>query len=461
MSLKDDAKEVLKQTSRTFYPSIVSLPSRIREAVMSSYLSLRAIDEIEDHPQLSKATKTALLSAVSAELRQSYSSAPPRCALIFRPHRDTLPEVTSRLDDWLSLSPRGTAPTVHLATALMSQRMAHWVDNEWLISSKRDLDRYTFSVAGAVGVLLSDLWAWYDGTTSRRSYAISYGRGLQAVNILRNRTEDLGRGVDFFPRGWNSQDFLRYARSNLLRGDAYVNGFPLEGAAHEFCRGPQALAHATLDALERGESKLSRGAVLAILGTRESVAPISPEHEKVVLVNQDDQAIGTEEKLAAHIKGALHRAFSVFIFNSSHQLLLQRRTTTKYHSRGLWSNTCCGHPRPDETIEQASRRRLKEEMGFDSKLTKLFDFVYRAELEDGLIEYEYDHVLFGYFNGTPTPNCNEVAEWQWMDLEALRLDLQNRPESYTYWFRKSLNQFQKAFEPIQFSLETAQLPSHV
>lgn len=100
-------------------------------------------------------------------------------------------------------------------------------------------------------------------------------------------------------------------------------------------------------------------------------------------------------------------------------------------------------------------------MGFDSKLTKLFDFVYRAELEDGLIEYEYDHVLFGYFNGTPTPNCNEVAEWQWMDLEALRLDLQNRPESYTYWFRKSLNQFQKAFEPVQFSLETAQLPSHV
>jgi isopentenyl-diphosphate delta-isomerase len=343
----------------------------------------------------------------------------------------------------------------------MSQRMAHWVDNEWLISSKRDLDRYTFGVAGAVGVLLSDLWVWYDGTPSRRSDAISYGRGLQAVNILRNRTEDMGRGVDFFPRGWNSQDFLRYARSNLLRGDAYVNGFPVEGAAHEFCRGPQALAHATLDALERGEPKLSRDAVHAILGIRESVPPISPEQEEVVLVNQYDQAIGTEEKLAAHIKGLLHRAFSVFIFNSSHQLLLQRRTATKYHSRGLWSNTCCGHPRLDETIEQASRRRLKEEMGFDSELTKLFDFVYRAELEDGLIEYEYDHVLVGYFNGIPSPNCNEVAEWQWMDLETLRVDLRNRPESYTYWFRNSLNQFQKAFEPIQSKLEKGQLSSHV
>lgn len=100
-------------------------------------------------------------------------------------------------------------------------------------------------------------------------------------------------------------------------------------------------------------------------------------------------------------------------------------------------------------------------MGFDSELTKLFDFVYRAELEDGLIEYEYDHVLVGYFNGIPTPNCNEVAEWQWMDLETLRVDLQDRPESYTYWFRNSLNQFQKAFEPIRFKQETGQLSSHV
>jgi len=99
--------------------------------------------------------------------------------------------------------------------------------------------------------------------------------------------------------------------------------------------------------------------------------------------------------------------------------------------------------------------------GIDSELTKLFDFIYRAELEDGLIEYEYDHVLVGYFNGIPTPNFNEVAEWQWIDLETLRVDLQNRPESYTYWFRNSLNRFQKAFEPIQFKLEAGKLPSHV
>jgi farnesyl-diphosphate farnesyltransferase len=458
MCLKQSATEMLKQTSRTFYISIVRLPPQIREAVMSSYLSLRAIDEIEDHPHLDKQTKINLLNALSVELRQEPSQATLGWPPIFRRHFEELAEVTNRLDEWLALSPRGVARTIHLATAVMARRMAYWVDNEWLISSKRDLDRYTFSVAGAVGVLLSDLWTWYDGTPSRKRDAIGYGRGLQAVNILRNRSEDLKRGVDFFPRGWDRQDFVCYAKTNLSRGDAYVDGFPLGGPAHEFCGGPQALAYATLEALEQGESKLSRSAVIAILGTKGSAVDESTAEEHVILVNERDEPIGVEEKIRAHLTGALHRAFSVFVFNSSCELLLQRRTSTKYHSRGLWSNTACGHPRPGETIELGSRRRLSEEMGFDSQLTRLFHFVYRAELEEGLVEHEYDHVLVGGFDGVPVPNCTEVAEWRWIDLANLRMEVEEHPERYTYWFRISLEQFHEAFEPAQFILAGATTP---
>lgn len=458
MPLNHDAIEILKQTSRTFYPSIVALPPRIREAVMSSYLSLRAIDEIEDHPRLAKDTKIDLLKKLSANLRQL--SRNDACTQLFDPYREELPEVILRLDDWLALSPKGTAQTIQSAAAVMSERMAYWVDVNWLIDSEGDLDEYTFNVAGAVGVLLTQLWIWYDNTPSRKLDAISYGRGLQAVNILRNRTEDLRRGVDFFPRGWNQQDFFRYARANLSRGDVYVRGFPSEGAAHEFCRGPQALAYATVNALGRGELKLSRGEVLKILGTKHPAGqPL--EKEEVVLVNEFDEAIGTDEKMAAHISGALHRAFSVFILNSSCQLLLQRRTSTKYHSRGLWSNTCCGHPRPDETIKNAAQRRLKEEMGFDSDLAGLFHFVYEAELEDSLIEHEYDHVLIGYFDGTPKPDPSEVSDWKWIHLSALTVDLEKHPDSYTYWFRFSFNQFLKAFESGQISTVKNRESSHV
>lgn len=288
MSLKTDATEVLRQTSRTFYLSIVRLPPRIREAVMSSYLSMRAIDEIEDHAQLDKPTKTGLLRDISDEL-QSRSSRPAcRFSVLLRAYRDKLPEVTNRLDEWTKLAPASIAPRICDATAAMARRMADWVDNDWRICTKRDLDRYTFSVAGAVGVLLSDLWEWYNGTPSRTGDAIGYGRGLQAVNILRNRAEDLERGVDFFPDGWTVDDFWRYARSNLSRGDAYVRAFP-PGPAQEFCRTPQDLAYATLDALARGESKVSRSAVLELvelrdrrLNTEAGAIGSPPRHNRMV-----------------------------------------------------------------------------------------------------------------------------------------------------------------------------------
>ena len=165
--------------------------------------------------------------------------------------------------------------------------------------------------------------------------------------------------------------------------------------------------------------------------------------EKVVVVNEHDVAIGVEDKTRAHLLGVLHRAFSIFVMNSAGQLLLQRRALGKYHSRGLWSNTCCGHPRPGESINQASRRRLREEMGFDADLESVFQFRYRVDLEEGLIENEYDHMLVGLFDGGPEPNPAEVAEYRWVDPATLSLELETHPENYTYWFRIS---FDRVFE---------------
>jgi isopentenyl-diphosphate Delta-isomerase len=165
------------------------------------------------------------------------------------------------------------------------------------------------------------------------------------------------------------------------------------------------------------------------------------DEEKVVLVNELDELIGVENKTRAHLLGALHRAFSVFIINADGQLLLQKRAQTKYHSKGLWSNTCCGHPRLGETIKQASRRRLWEEMGIHSDLRKLFEFIYRANVDEGLIEHEYDHILIGWFDGIPQPDPDEVAEWKWADLKIVTVDLKAHPERYTYWFRISFDRF--------------------
>jgi isopentenyl-diphosphate delta-isomerase len=160
--------------------------------------------------------------------------------------------------------------------------------------------------------------------------------------------------------------------------------------------------------------------------------------EEVILVNENDEAIGVEEKLQAHLIGSLHRAFSIFIFNSAGYLLLQQRASTKYHSQGLWSNTCCGHPRPGESTERASRRRLFEEMGFDCDVREVFGFIYHTELDNGLFEHEYDHVLVGKFDGMPDPSHAEVDDWKWVSLTTLKLDMQRNPDDFTYWFKVSL-----------------------
>ncbi|HZH89749.1 MAG TPA: isopentenyl-diphosphate Delta-isomerase [Pyrinomonadaceae bacterium] len=160
--------------------------------------------------------------------------------------------------------------------------------------------------------------------------------------------------------------------------------------------------------------------------------------EQVILVDEHNRELGASEKLAAHAAGQLHRAFSIFIFNSAGQLLLQRRAQAKYHSGGLWSNTCCGHPRPGESTPAAARRRLREEMNFVCELSAAFEFLYRAELANELVEHEYDHVFAGVFDGAFVPEESEVEDWKWVTPDELRRDLRERPEGYTYWLRMAL-----------------------
>jgi len=183
----------------------------------------------------------------------------------------------------------------------------------------------------------------------------------------------------------------------------------------------------------------------ALEGLTDALVKTNRREERVVLVNEQNETIGTENKGKAHLSGALHRAFSIFVINSTGQLLMQKRAATKYHSRNLWSNTCCGHPRPGETIARASRRRLWEEMGFESNLKEVFSFVYCANLEDGLIENEYDHVLAGFFDGVPKADPAEISQWKWVNLAEVSRELKKNPENYTYWFRLTFDRFLESF----------------
>jgi farnesyl-diphosphate farnesyltransferase len=263
MDLRRDALEVLKETSRTFYIPISTLPPGLQEAVASAYLCMRAIDQIEDHPALDNPTKAKILRTISLTLQAAVDGfAIDAFTVGLNTH--PLPEVTIRIREWALLAPESIAPRIWEATAAMADRMAYWADHNWQIHTESDLDRYTFGVAGAVGLLLSDLWAWYDGTQTNRTQALGFGRGLQAVNILRNHNEDVVRGVDFFPDGWSAQMMQKYARRNLALADAYTNALPV-GPALDFCQIPLTLAHGTLDALACGKDKLSRSDVIALI----------------------------------------------------------------------------------------------------------------------------------------------------------------------------------------------------
>ena len=158
------------------------------------------------------------------------------------------------------------------------------------------------------------------------------------------------------------------------------------------------------------------------------------EFQQVILVNEQDQPRGSMEKIAAHQKGLLHRAFSIFIFNSKGELLLQQRAANKYHSGGLWTNSCCSHPQPGEETIIAAQRRLKEEMGFTTPLEKIFDFVYRAEFSNGLTEHEFDHVFAGNYEGVIEFNKDEVMDYCYRSLPDIRNSLEKYPEKFSKWF---------------------------
>lgn len=172
------------------------------------------------------------------------------------------------------------------------------------------------------------------------------------------------------------------------------------------------------------------------------------QQELVILVDENDQQVGLMEKMEAHRKGLLHRAFSVFVFNSKGEIMIHQRAFEKYHSGGLWTNACCSHPREGETPEQAAHRRLGEEMGFDCELHKAFEFTYKAALDNELTEHEYDHVFIGTFDDEPNLNPDEVADYKFMSLEDLKEDISKNPKLYTEWFKIALNEVEKHYQEL-------------
>lgn len=164
--------------------------------------------------------------------------------------------------------------------------------------------------------------------------------------------------------------------------------------------------------------------------------------ELLILVDRDDVQIGFDQKMPVHRRGALHRAFSILVFDAEARLLLQRRAQDKYHSAGLWSNSCCGHPRHGEETDAAAHRRLREEMGFDCDLREVSAFYYRAAVSDDLIEHEYDHLYVGAFVGEPRADPGEVSEWEWMDIGDVLAGMSKRPNDFTVWFRAILTQIE-------------------
>ena len=163
----------------------------------------------------------------------------------------------------------------------------------------------------------------------------------------------------------------------------------------------------------------------------------------VILVDENDNEIGVEEKITAHQKKMLHRAFSIFLFNDNLEVLLQKRSPNKYHSGNLWTNTCCSHPRDGEKTEDAANRRLLEEMGIKTDLRKVYDFIYKAELDNELTENEFDHVYYGVYNEDPILNLDEADDFKWIDMETLNDDIIKNGDNYTIWFKIAFDYFYK------------------
>lgn len=261
-NLQKESMVMLKETSRTFFIPINFLESNLKKTVASAYLCMRAIDEIEDHPELEDEAKIHLLSATSELLKAPFDRFAYEA--LIKPYDNFLPPVTKRLADWISVCPPEIVEKVKESTSIMAAGMAKWVEKKWVIETKEDLDDYTYYVAGLVGTMLSDLWKWHDNTETDPELAIAFGRGLQAVNMLRNYDEDLERGVTFVPDGWTREDMFNYANGNLEQANQYVKSIKNKRILM-FCKVPLALAHSTLKALKSGKEKITRSEVEGIV----------------------------------------------------------------------------------------------------------------------------------------------------------------------------------------------------
>ncbi|MBC8079647.1 MAG: squalene/phytoene synthase family protein [Gorillibacterium sp.] len=257
-----EAIEVLMKTSRTFSIPLRLLQPGLQEIAVSAYLCMRALDEIEDHPVLSNQEKSKVLRQIGALLQNPFTPADIK-AILF-PYQSVLPDVTLRLSDWIFLYPSSFSARLWEITAHMAEEMAGWAERNWVVETVEDLDHYTYSVAGMVGILLSDLWKWYANVQTDHIKAVAFGRGLQAVNIIRNQGEDLERGVHFYPNGWGLPEMITYAKRNLALGKAYVDSID-PGPIHNFCSIPLALANATIETIASGKPKLTRENVRAIV----------------------------------------------------------------------------------------------------------------------------------------------------------------------------------------------------
>ncbi len=259
--------KLLAATSRTFLLPIAQAPPVLKDAVGSAYLCMRAIDEVEDDPALAPAIKIRLLRGVADALEAGTVGRPLTAldALLASAPAD-LPDVTRSMAELAVIADPEVQPLIWRYTADMARAMSGWVERQWRIENEADLDQYTFDVAGRVGLLLSGLWEWFDGTVCDDTLAVGFGRALQAVNIVRNSSEDRERGVDFYPPGWDRRDMIAYARRQMALADAYME--PLApGAVRDFCRIPLELARATLEAIESGREKLSRKEVMGLMAT--------------------------------------------------------------------------------------------------------------------------------------------------------------------------------------------------
>lgn len=259
-ALQKDAMRVLKETSRTFYIPITFLGTNLKYAVGCAYLCMRALDEIEDNEEVDNQIKHDILMKVKDLFQYPFNEEAYLAAL--GDEKSKMPEVTLRMKDWIEVCPEGARDILFNACEEMAYGMGKWAQKNFNVQTREDLDEYTYYVAGLVGRMLSQMFEWDTGLKTDYDLAIGYGRGLQAVNILRNEKEDMDeRGVSFVPDGWTRDDLFAYADEQLANGDLYIESVRSKKKIYMFAKLPHVLAHKTLAALKEGREKMTRSEV--------------------------------------------------------------------------------------------------------------------------------------------------------------------------------------------------------